>query len=291
MCIREGGKTLPDAVLEVREAVDFLRYYASEARRLFSGPLPLPGPTGEQNELRMHGRGVFACISPWNFPLAIFIGPVAAALAAGNARDRQASRADAADRRLGGRADARGGHSQATSSSWRPATARSAAALTAHPLIAGVAFTGSTDTARLINRTLANRDGPIIPLIAETGGQNAMIVDSSALPEQVTRDVMASAFQSAGQRCSALRVLFVQQDVAETMVGMIAGAMQALVVGDPREPRNRRRAGDRRGGEAGARRASRMARHERQADRPAAASATPPRTAASLLPQCMRSTR
>ena len=140
--------------------------------------------------------------------------------------------------------------------------------LTAHPLLAGVVFTGSTETARMINRTLAERDGPIIPFIAETGGQNAMIVDSSALPEQVTRDVISSAFQSAGQRCSALRVLFVQEDVADQMIAMIAGAMRALKVGDPSELHDRRRAGDRRGRQAAARRAPRMARQERQADLP-----------------------
>jgi RHH-type proline utilization regulon transcriptional repressor/proline dehydrogenase/delta 1-pyrroline-5-carboxylate dehydrogenase len=234
LCIREGGKTLPDAVLEVREAVDFLRYYASEARAKFTAPLPLPGPTGEQNELRLHGRGLFACISPWNFPLAIFIGPVAAALAAGNSAiakpaeqtpligafaielmhragiPRDVVQVALGDGKVGG-------------------------ALTAHPMLAGVAFTGSTETARLINRTLADRTGAIIPLIAETGGQNAMIVDSSALPEQVTRDVMSSAFQSAGQRCSALRVLFLQDDIADGMIEMIAGAMRSLKVGDPRD--------------------------------------------------------
>jgi RHH-type proline utilization regulon transcriptional repressor/proline dehydrogenase/delta 1-pyrroline-5-carboxylate dehydrogenase len=232
LCVREGGKTIPDAVLEVREAVDFLRFYASEARHKFSGPMSLPGPTGEQNELRLHGRGVFACISPWNFPLAIFTGPVAAALAAGNCAlakpaeqtpligalaidlmhqagiPRDVVQLITGDGRIGG-------------------------ALTAHPLLGGVAFTGSTEVARIINRTLANRDGAIIPFIAETGGQNAMIVDSSALPEQVTRDVVSSAFQSAGQRCSALRVLFVQDDVADGMIRMIAGAMEALTIGNP----------------------------------------------------------
>jgi RHH-type proline utilization regulon transcriptional repressor/proline dehydrogenase/delta 1-pyrroline-5-carboxylate dehydrogenase len=232
LCIREAGKTLPDAILEVREAVDFLRFYASEARRQFVRPLPLPGPTGEHNELRLHGRGVFACISPWNFPLAIFTGPVAAALAAGNtaiakpAEQTPLIGAFAIDlfHRAGFPKDV---------VQVAPGDGRVGAALTAHPLLAGVAFTGSTDTARLINRTLAQRDGPIIPFIAETGGQNAMIVDSSALPEQVTRDVISSAFQSAGQRCSACRVIFVQEDVADGMIKMIAGAMEALKVGDP----------------------------------------------------------
>ncbi|MCH8615512.1 bifunctional proline dehydrogenase/L-glutamate gamma-semialdehyde dehydrogenase PutA [Sphingomonas sp. SM33] len=234
LCVREGGKTLPDAVLEVREAVDFLRFYASEARRQFTAALPLPGPTGEQNELRLHGRGAFVCISPWNFPLAIFTGPVAAALAAGNtaiakpAEQTPLIGALAID--LMHRADI-----PEDVVFLAPGDGKVGAALTSHPMIAGVAFTGSTEVARIINRTLADRDGPIIPFIAETGGQNAMIVDSSALPEQVTRDVMSSAFQSAGQRCSALRVLFVQEDVADGMVAMIAGGMQALDIGDPRD--------------------------------------------------------
>jgi RHH-type proline utilization regulon transcriptional repressor/proline dehydrogenase/delta 1-pyrroline-5-carboxylate dehydrogenase len=232
LCLREGGKTLPDAILEVREAVDFLRFYASEARRQFTRPMPLPGPTGEQNELRLHGRGVFACISPWNFPLAIFTGPVAAALAAGNT----AIAKPAEQTPLIGAFAIDLFHEAGFSKDvvqLASGDGRVGAALTAHPLLAGVAFTGSTETARLINRTLAERDGPIIPFIAETGGQNAMIVDSSALPEQVTRDVISSAFQSAGQRCSACRVVFVQEDVADGMIGMISGAMEALKVGDP----------------------------------------------------------
>ena len=232
LCVREAGKTVPDAVLEVREAVDFLRYYASEAVRLCGNVTALPGPTGELNELRLHGRGVFACISPWNFPLAIFIGPVAAALAAGNAAIAKPAEQTPL---IGARAielmHAAGIPKAIVQLA--PGDGKVGAALTGHPLIGGVAFTGSTDTAKAINRGLATRDGPIVPLIAETGGQNAMIVDSSALPEQVTRDVVASAFQSAGQRCSALRVLFVQDDVADSMLEMIAGAMQALNVGDP----------------------------------------------------------
>ncbi len=234
LCIREAGKTLPDAVLEVREAVDFLRYYASEARRLFARPTELPGPTGELNELSLHGRGVFACISPWNFPLAIFIGPVAAALAAGNAAIAKPAEQTPLIGALAIELLHQAGIPKPIVQ-LAPGAGETGAALTAHSLIAGVAFTGSTDTARAINRSLANRDGPIVPLIAETGGQNAMIVDSSALPEQVTRDVIASSFQSAGQRCSALRVLFMQDDVAESMLGMIAGAMEALTVGNPSE--------------------------------------------------------
>jgi RHH-type proline utilization regulon transcriptional repressor/proline dehydrogenase/delta 1-pyrroline-5-carboxylate dehydrogenase len=234
LCIREGGKTLPDAILEVREAVDFLRFYASEARRQFTRPLPLPGPTGEQNELRLHGRGVFACISPWNFPLAIFSGPVAAALAAGNTAIAKSAEQTPLIGALAIDLFHEAGFAKDVVQ-LAPGDGRVGAALTAHPLLAGVAFTGSTETARLINRTLAERDGPIIPFIAETGGQNAMIVDSSALPEQVTRDVISSAFQSAGQRCSACRVVFVQEDVADGMIRMIAGAVQALKVGDPRD--------------------------------------------------------
>ncbi|HEU4877580.1 MAG TPA: L-glutamate gamma-semialdehyde dehydrogenase, partial [Sphingomicrobium sp.] len=234
LCIREAGKTLPDAVLEVREAVDFLRYYASEARAKFTEATRLPGPTGELNELRLHGRGVFACISPWNFPLAIFIGPVAAALAAGNAAIAKPAEQTPLIGALAIELMHRAGIPRDVVQIV-PGDGKVGGALTQHPLIAGVAFTGSTDTARAINRSLADRAGPIIPLIAETGGQNVMIVDSSALPEQVTRDVVASAFQSAGQRCSALRVLFVQDDVADSRLGMIGGAMEALGVGDPRQ--------------------------------------------------------
>jgi len=233
LCIREAGKTLIDAVLEVREAVDFLRFYASEARRQFTRPMPLPGPTGEQNELRLHGRGVIAAISPWNFPLAIFTGLTSAPLAAGNAviakPAGQTPLIAALAVELMHQAGIPTDVVQLAPGSGRIV----GGTLTAHPPLAGVVFTGSTETARMINRTLAERDGPIIPFVAETGGQNAMIVDSSALPEQVTRDVISSAFQSAGQRCSALRVLFVQEDVADTMIRMIAGAMEALKVGDP----------------------------------------------------------
>ncbi|GAA4740720.1 bifunctional proline dehydrogenase/L-glutamate gamma-semialdehyde dehydrogenase PutA [Sphingomonas daechungensis] len=237
LCTREAGKTLIDGVLEVREAVDFLRFYASEARRQFSGPLPLPGPTGEQNELRLHGRGVIAAISPWNFPLAIFTGLVSAPLAAGNAviakPAGQTPLIGALAIELMHQAGIPRDIVQLAPGSGRVV----GGTLTAHPLLSGVVFTGSTETARTINRTLAERAGPIIPFVAETGGQNAMIVDSSALPEQVTRDVISSAFQSAGQRCSALRVLFVQEDVADGMIEMISGAMEALTVGDPRDLR------------------------------------------------------
>ena len=235
LCIREAGKTLIDAVLEVREAVDFLRFYAGEARRQFTRPMSLPGPTGERNELRLHGRGVFASISPWNFPLAIFTGLVAAPLAAGNAVIAK----PAGQTPLIGALAIDLMHQAGIPRDivqLAPGQGRVVGGtLTAHPLVAGVVFTGSTETARMINRTLAERDGAIIPFVAETGGQNAMIVDSSALPEQVTRDVISSAFQSTGQRCSALRVLFVQDDVADQVIAMIAGATLALKVGDPSE--------------------------------------------------------
>jgi RHH-type transcriptional regulator, proline utilization regulon repressor / proline dehydrogenase / delta 1-pyrroline-5-carboxylate dehydrogenase len=233
LCTREAGKTLIDGVLEVREAVDFLRFYASEARRQFTKPLPLPSPTGEQNELRLHGRGVIAAISPWNFPLAIFTGLVSAPLAAGNAVIAKPAGQTPLIAALAVELMHRAGIPKDVVQ-LAPGSGRVVGGtLTAHPLLAGVVFTGSTETARMINRTLAERDGPIIPFVAETGGQNAMIVDSSALAEQVTRDVISSAFQSAGQRCSALRVLFLQEDVADGMIKMIAGAMEALKVGDP----------------------------------------------------------
>lgn len=235
LCQREAGKTLVDAVLELREAVDFLRYYAAEARTQFGEGRPLPGPTGESNRLTLHGRGVFVTISPWNFPLAIFIGMASAALAAGNTvlakPAEQTPLIAALAVRLCHEAGIPDDVLQLV-----PGSGAVGALLTARPEVAGVAFTGSTETARAINRALAQRDGPIATLIAETGGQNAMIVDSSALPEQVTRDVVASAFQSAGQRCSALRVLYLQDDVYDAMLAMIRGAFEALVIGDPQDP-------------------------------------------------------
>jgi len=235
LCQREAGKTLTDAVLELREAVDFLRYYAAEARRLFTPEgEALPGPTGESNRLTLHGRGAFVAIAPWNFPLAIFTGLIAGPLAAGNTvlakpAEQTPLIADLAVR-LFYAAGVPDGAVQLV-----PGDGTVGAALTGDPRIAGVAFTGSTETARAINRSLASRDGPLAQFVAETGGQNAMIVDSSALPEQVTRDVVASAFQSAGQRCSALRVLYLQDDVADTMLDMIRGAFEALVIGDPED--------------------------------------------------------
>lgn len=233
LCIREAGKSLPDTVSEWREAVDFLRYYAAGCRDEFAGEARLPGPTGELNQISLHGRGTFVCISPWNFPLAIFTGQVAAALAAGNAviakPAEQTPLVAAQVVRLFHQAGVPTGVLH-----FLPGDGASVGgAAVADPRVAGVAFTGSTDTARLINRALADRPGPIGTLIAETGGQNAMIVDSSALPEQVVKDVVMSAFNSAGQRCSALRVLFLQKEIAPRVIELLKGYMQELRVGDP----------------------------------------------------------
>jgi RHH-type proline utilization regulon transcriptional repressor/proline dehydrogenase/delta 1-pyrroline-5-carboxylate dehydrogenase len=236
LIVREGGRTYNDAVAEVREAADFCRYYALQARKHFAHSVSLPGPAGERNELRLHGRGVFACVSPWNFPLAIFTGQVAAALAAGNTVIAKPAEQTP---RIGLRAleilYQAGIPTDAACCAVGPGETIGAA-LVADARIAGVAFTGSVETAKLINVTLAKRSGPIVPLIAETGGVNAMIVDSSALPEQVVDDVMISAFQSAGQRCSAQRILFVDEGCAPRVLRLLAGALAELKVGDPAEP-------------------------------------------------------
>ncbi|HKU78346.1 MAG TPA: bifunctional proline dehydrogenase/L-glutamate gamma-semialdehyde dehydrogenase PutA [Rhodanobacteraceae bacterium] len=233
MCVREAGKTLSASIAEVREAADFLRYYATMARRLFGHPETLPGPTGETNELSLHGRGVFVCISPWNFPLAIFTGQIAAALVSGNAVIAK----PAEQTTLIAHAMIKLLHAAGIPADVLQLVPGDGAVvgplLTGDKRVAGVAFTGSTDTARAINRALAGRDAPIAALIAETGGQNAMIADSSALPEQLVKDVVASAFDSAGQRCSASRVLYVQDVVADKVIKMLAGAMDELKVGDP----------------------------------------------------------
>ncbi|GJM07382.1 MAG: bifunctional protein PutA [marine bacterium B5-7] len=229
--IREAGKTWSDAISEVREAIDFCYYYAMQAEASL-GPQVLPGPTGEDNQLSLHGRGVILCISPWNFPLAIFLGQVTAALVAGNAviakPAEQTSLIAFEAVKLLHRAGVPTGVLQCLIGRGSVI----GATLVPDNRVNGIMFTGSTETARLINQTLAGRDGPIVPFIAETGGQNAMIVDSSALPEQVVSDVVRSAFGSAGQRCSALRVLFVQADVADKMIEMLQGAMAELQVGD-----------------------------------------------------------
>ena len=230
----EGGKTLDDALAEVREATDFCRYYAMTARQGLASQA-MPGPTGESDELRYRGRGVFVCISPWNFPLSIFIGQVAAALVAGNTVIAKPAEQTPLAAALTVRLLHEAGLPPSTLH-LVPGDGAVGAWLTADPRVAGVAFTGSTEVGRIINRSLAAKNGPIVPLIAETGGINAMIVDATALPEQVTDDVIASAFRSAGQRCSALRLLCVQEDVAERIVDMVAGAARELRVGDPRDP-------------------------------------------------------
>lgn len=235
ICVHEAKKTIPDALAEVREAVDFCRYYAAEARAKFVTQT-LPGPTGERNELRLEGRGVFACIAPWNFPLAIFLGQVTAALVAGNSVVAKpapqtpliAEAAVALALEAGIPADAlqlvTGGGEVGD-------------ALVRDPRVMGVSFTGSTATARRIARALLDHESrPLVPLIAETGGINAMIVDSTALTEQVVQDVITSAFRSAGQRCSALRLLLVQEDVADRTLEMLKGAMDTLLLGDPADP-------------------------------------------------------
>lgn len=234
-CIREAGRSVVDSIAEVREAADFMRYYAARAKEEFAHGRKLPGPTGESNELRLQGRGVFVCISPWNFPLAIFTGQIAAALAAGNAAIAKpaeqtplvAARAVQLLHEAGVPAEVL---------QFLPGDGASVGTrAVGDPRIAGVAFTGSTETAHAINRSLAERQGPIATLIAETGGQNALIVDSSALPEQVVLDVMQSGFNSAGQRCSALRVLFLQEEIAPRVLDLLAGFMDELRIGNPIE--------------------------------------------------------
>ncbi|HXI78441.1 MAG TPA: bifunctional proline dehydrogenase/L-glutamate gamma-semialdehyde dehydrogenase PutA [Steroidobacteraceae bacterium] len=233
LLVHEAGKTVADAIAEVREAVDFCRYYALQARRQFAVPGRLEGPTGESNELSLHGRGVFACISPWNFPLAIFAGQVTAALAAGNAVvAKPAEPTPLIAARFIHLLHEAGVPPEVVHLAPAPGRLFGEIAF-GHPALAGVAMTGSTATALTINRSLAARNGAIVPLIAETGGLNAMIVDSTALPEQVVDDVVSSAFMSAGQRCSALRLLFLQDDIADQVLEMIAGAMDELIIGDP----------------------------------------------------------
>jgi RHH-type proline utilization regulon transcriptional repressor/proline dehydrogenase/delta 1-pyrroline-5-carboxylate dehydrogenase len=234
---REAGKTYPDSLGEVREAADFCRYYAALCRQHFVSPLRLPGPTGESNELSLHPRGTFVCISPWNFPLAIFLGQIAAAFAAGNAVVAKPAEqtplvaAEAAQLMLEAGVPA-------AAIALLPGRGETVgASLVSDPRVDGIAFTGGTATAHAINTTLARREGAIVPFIAETGGLNAMIADSSALPEQVVNDVIASSFNSAGQRCSALRILCVQRDIAERVKELLSGAMQELRVGDPADLR------------------------------------------------------
>ncbi len=233
---REGGKTLNDGVSEVREAVDFCRYYAGLAEAQFGGPMPLPGPAGETNALELTGRGVFACISPWNFPLAIFTGQIAAALASGNAVLAKPAEQTVLVAAEAVRVYHRAGLDPDLLALLPGDGAIVGAALTEHPGVDGIAFTGGTDTAAAINRTLAARPGPIIPFIAETGGLNGLFVDTTALKEQVVDDVILSAFGSAGQRCSALRILFLPEESADALIETLKGALDALVVGDPADP-------------------------------------------------------
>ena len=235
LMVRETGKTLQDGIDEVREAVDFCRYYAVEAETKFAAPVRLPGPAGETNHISLHGRGVFACISPWNFPLAIFTGQLAAALAAGNtvmAKPAEQSPIIAQEAVKLFRAAGLPENVLALLPGRGEVTG---AAMLEAPELAGVAFTGGTGTARIINRTLAGRDGAILPLIAETGGLNAMFVDTTALREQVLDDVIHSAFGSAGQRCSALRLLFLPHSTADKLIDGLKGAMDELRIGDPRD--------------------------------------------------------
>jgi RHH-type proline utilization regulon transcriptional repressor/proline dehydrogenase/delta 1-pyrroline-5-carboxylate dehydrogenase len=233
LCVKEAGKSLSASVAEVREAVDFCRYYAQQGRKLFGQPEKLPGPTGESNELQLHGRGVFVCISPWNFPLAIFVGQVAAALAAGNTVIAK----PAEQTNLTAHFAVQLMHEVGVPADVLQLLPGDGAVigplLTSDPRVSGVVFTGSTDVAWAINRSLAARPAALAPLIAETGGQNALIADSSALPEQLVKDAMTAAFDSAGQRCSAARILFVQADIADKVIHMLSGAMDELVVGDP----------------------------------------------------------
>jgi len=231
LIVHEGRRTLVDAVSELREAVDFCRYYAVCAEKLMNAPHILPGPVGERNELSYQARGVFVCISPWNFPLAIFTGQVVAALVCGNAViAKPASATPKIAEALVNLAHKAGIPKEVLQLCLLPASKMKG--ILEHGAVAGVAFTGSTTTAWSINRTLAAKDGPIVPLIAETGGRNAMIVDSSALFEQAVLDVITSGFRSAGQRCSALRILCVQEDVAIPFLNLLTNAMKTLSLGE-----------------------------------------------------------
>ncbi|MDO9271161.1 MAG: bifunctional proline dehydrogenase/L-glutamate gamma-semialdehyde dehydrogenase PutA [Methylobacter sp.] len=233
LCVREGGRTIKDALAEVREAVDFCRYYAQSALDLFGGPIRLPGPTGEENWLYHYGRGVYVCISPWNFPIAIFIGQIAAALVAGNTVIAK----PASQTALTAMRCIQLLHQAGIPESVLQFLPVGGSLFGQHLLpdcrVAGVVFTGSTETAQSINLQLAQHRQDIVPLIAETGGQNVMIADSSALLEQLVQDAVVSAFNSVGQRCSALRVLIVQEEIADKTIAMLIGAMQELNVGNP----------------------------------------------------------
>ena len=237
LCAREAGKQLRDGVAEIREAVDFCRYYAMQAEQKMGEPTLLPGPTGESNEYCLTGKGVFAAISPWNFPVAIFLGQITAAVVAGNpVLAKPAEQTSLIACRCVELAHEAGIPRDVLQLLPGPGS-ELGPLLTADPRVVGVVFTGSTATAQQINLGLAQRrGGPLASLVAETGGQNAMLVDSTALPEQVVSDVLESGFASAGQRCSALRVLFLQEDIADRVETLLIGAMQELQIGDPRDP-------------------------------------------------------
>ena len=228
----EAGKTWEDGIAEVREAVDFLRYYSAGARREFAGTKPLPGPAGEINEIGQMGRGVFVCISPWNFPLAIFVGQLAAALAAGNVVLAKPAEQTPLIAYKAVKLFLEAGLAP-NALQLILGDGATGAQMVAQPNIAGVAFTGSTEVAQIINRALANKEGAIARLIAETGGLNAMFVDTSALKEQVVDDVITSAFGSAGQRCSALRVLYLPNETTDEIIDALCGAMRELKIGPP----------------------------------------------------------
>jgi RHH-type proline utilization regulon transcriptional repressor/proline dehydrogenase/delta 1-pyrroline-5-carboxylate dehydrogenase len=231
ICHKEAGKTIHDSIDEVREAVDFCRYYALQIKTMT--PEEIKGFDQKTRLVSLEGRGVFVCISPWNFPLAIFLGQISAALVAGNTVVAKPAEQTSLIATRAVELMKEAGFPAGVIQLLVGKGADIGTALTSHPLIAGVAFTGSTATAQRINQTLSERDAAPVPLIAETGGMNAMIVDSTALPEQVVRDVMRSAFASAGQRCSALRVLYVQRDIADRIIDLIRGAMNELSVGKP----------------------------------------------------------
>ncbi len=233
LCTLEAGKSLQDGIDELREAVDFCRYYAVQAREFMGEGTTLPGPTGETNELFLQGRGTFICISPWNFPLAIFIGQVAAALVTGNCVIAKPAEQTGMVAFRAVQLALEAGIPGDVLHFMPGSGAEIGSFLVSQEDIGGVCFTGSTYTAQSINRALAARTGAIVPLVAETGGQNSMLIDSTALPEQAVTDIVNSAFQSAGQRCSALRVLFVQDDIADRVIDLIKGAMAELKVGDP----------------------------------------------------------
>lgn len=232
LLIREAGKSIKDAIDEVREAIDFCRYYALQAEDLMANPKLLSSPTGEKNTLSMHPRGVFLCISPWNFPLAIFTGQIVAALVSGNSVIAKSAEQTSAIAFVAVQLMHKAGIPNDVLQLLTVSGSTIGKYVTPHPSIAGVVFTGSNNTAKVINQTLAARNGGIIPIIAETGGQNAMIVDSSALLEQVTDDVLKSSFYSAGQRCSALRVLYIQEEIYDELLAMIKGAIETLHIGN-----------------------------------------------------------